>query len=211
MSDIVALGTLPEWIGGVAAAAGLYRGIGGSRAKRAVEFARLLEELTGYSPDDLRAAIEPDDHLAEIVSGAWDAASRSVDGAKRRMLARAAASGILNDAGVRLDDLPHFVRTLADVEPIHMKLLVFIGEPQSPEGATLLSPSGGIPRARLIDCLPAMADSLEPLLALLQRDGLIDNIAIPSAIGTISSEWGITPYGRRFVDFIAADLPPDQA
>lgn len=105
-------GNVPEW-GALAVA--LRSMIASERVSRGADFAVMLEEAAGLSPDDLLRAVEQSHEHAELLATAWDAASRAPDERKRRLLARAAAQGLTAD-GAEIDDVPLFVRTLDDLD-----------------------------------------------------------------------------------------------
>jgi hypothetical protein len=205
--DLVQLGTVPEWVAAAIAARAVYGPIGRDRLRRAVEWAEQLLDLTGLSAEQLAATLDQSEQLTDLVATAWDAGSRAVNDSKRRLLALAAAAGIVGDENVSIDDLPLFVRTLDQVDAIHMKLLILLGEPVRQEGEALLSISGGTPTGNLVARWPAIEDTVDPLMALLNREGLIRDVSIPGGIGHTGPEWRMSPYGERFVLFVNAGAP----
>jgi len=200
MADLVSLGDLPEWIGDGVAAIALYGGIRGARARRALTFCRDLENATGFTADQLRDFLENHDELSEIAARAWDAGSRAVDERKRRLLARALAAGFVGDETVALDDVPQFVRTLDQVDPVHVKLLGVICAPRTIQGLTV---TGAVGWELMAEAWPGILQNYDPLVALLQREGLIRDVAIGGGgLGSGEPMWSVSNYGERFVCFV---------
>jgi hypothetical protein len=206
-SDVELWGAvLPSWLAGLSGTVAAIQGIGARREDSARRWAEHFEELLGLTPEEVRERLAADATTAELVDEAMVTGARSVDDAKRRLLARAAVAGIKGDEDVRIDDLPLFIRTLADVDAVHMKLLRLVNEPMLQEGKAILSNSGGAPIDNLAARWPAIADTIDPLLAALQREGLIRDVSIPGSIGHSGPEWSVTPYGQRFAQFVSQDI-----
>ncbi len=203
--DLVQLGNLPEWVTAAIAARAIYGPIGKGRERRAVQWAETLLELTGYSPDELAEALERSEETAELVASAWTAGSRAVDDDKRRLLARAAAAGIVGDENVLIDDRPLFVHTLDEIDVLHMKLLVLVGEGvRKVQG---LDVTGGWSHEAIIGAWPAIAGSLEPLVAVLNGAGLIYDTSASGFDGFSQPQWNVTSYGQRFAGFVRTGAP----
>ncbi len=45
------------------------------------------------------------------------------------------------------------------------------------------------------------------MISLLNREGLTRDVFIPGGIGHTGPEWRMTPYGERFVQFVATGAP----
>jgi hypothetical protein len=205
--NLVQLGSVPEWVAAAIAARAVYGPIGKDRLRRAVEWAEQLLDLTGYSAEELTTTLERSEELTALVATAWDAGSRAVNDSKRGLLALAAAAGIIGDENVSIDDLPLFVRTLDQVDAIHMKFLILLGEPVRQEGEALLSISGGTPTGTLVSRWPVIENTVDPLMSVLNREGLIRDVSVPGGIGHTGPEWRMSPYGERFVQFVDAGAP----
>jgi len=201
--DIVSsMGDPAAWAGDLISLASLAMSIRAGRRDRAADFSRSLEKDTGYTGEQIGEILQRVDELAELVATALDAAARSVDQRKRRVLARAAAIGILGDESVRVDDRILFVRTLEELDVVHMQLLNLIS--QDP---------GDYPNAgrhwtheAIGKAWPGVAESVDPLVATLSSSGLI----VDSLLGTLDYPgpgWRPTPYGARFAAFVAAADP----
>ncbi len=205
--DLVQWGNVPEWLEGLAATGAALGGIGARRQRSAKQWAAHFEALVGMAPDELRRRLENNDVAAETVAAGFSAGARATDDSKRKLLARAAAVGIMGDENVTIDDVPLFVRTLDDIEAVHMKLLRLVMEPVAPVGVGLLSASGGTPTESLASQWPAIAETIDPLLAALVREGLVRDVSVPGSIGTIGPEWKVSPYGERFIRFVLTGAP----
>lgn len=201
-ADIVqSIGAGAEVFGGAMAIASYVRA---GRAERAEHFTRMLTELTGYSPQELGERLEGVENLQELVATAMDAASRSTDERKRRLLARAAAVGILGDESVRVDDRVLFVRTLDGVDVPHMKLLVLLtGTKRTVQNIVV---TGCWSNDEIVERWPGVAESLDPLLAVLENQALVRGASSGNVFGG-SELWNLTNYGARFVDFVRAGEP----
>jgi hypothetical protein len=104
----------------------LFSGLTARRAERVAEtLTDAAEELGGDAAEQLRrfadAAASDEEYqelLARTLTIAQDAAMRD----KRRALGRALANA-LDDAGTRIDGEIAFVRMLADLDPVHIRVL----------------------------------------------------------------------------------------
>lgn len=181
--------------------------IASKRVSRAADFAVMLEEAAGLSPDDLLRAVEQSDEHAELLATAWDAASRAPDERKRRLLARAAAQGITTD-GAKIDDVPLIVRTLDELEPVHMKLLEVLRTVRVVQNGSLRV-MGAMTTKQVVEEWPEARESVEPIMAMLIREGLVLDVSVTQeATGFGGSLWSLSPYGERFYAFIVRDDGP---
>lgn len=191
MGGLVQLGNVPEWIQGAAEAGALYLAVRGRRQAQAVDWARQLKELSGLSEEELRRLVEDNPVIAEIVGRAWEAAAETASDDKRRLLAKVAAAAIRGDATAQVDELQTLLRTVIELDPHHVTLLVAIGQ---------------IPGAN-VDQLtarwPSSPDLLFPALSALQRAGLVSQAY--QLIGGPQENRHLTSYGRRFLDFLLID------
>ena len=203
--DIIqALGNPAEWGGDVLGLASLINSIMVGRRNRVVDFAREVEKQTGYTPDRIGELLEDMEDLQELIAEAMGYASRATDERKRRLLARAAAAGITGDENVRVDDRVLFVRTLDQVEVPHIKLLVLLaGVKRTVQDIVV---TGHWAREEILTAWPAVADSLDPLIAKLEGEALIRNTPSANAFGG-GDAWNLTSYGARFVEFVRVGEP----
>ena len=200
-------GNLPEWGSDFIALTALVKSMQPGRLERAEDFAKKLETATGFTGEQIGEVLRRAEEVAELVATALDTASRAVDERKRGLLARAAAAGILGDETVKVDQSILFVRTLDLVEVPHMKLLVLIAQEPRLYNSGAVRVTGGWMHQDILTAWPGVADSLDPLVAVLQREGLIQDVSVPGAIGGVTPAWSATRYGERFVDFVATGEP----
>ncbi|MBA2892352.1 hypothetical protein [Nonomuraea soli] len=104
----------------------LYERITTQRVKRVTEtLADAAEELGGDPTEQFRRLTEAaasDDAYQELLARTLTIAQDSAMRDKRRALGRALANA-LDDMGTRVDSEIAFVRTLADLDPVHIRLL----------------------------------------------------------------------------------------
>jgi hypothetical protein len=186
---------LPVWLGGsaeaVSAATALWLGIRSVREKGAQTWPKLLTEVSKLSNDELRTVIESHPWVAEIVGLAWEEAARTSNEQKRRLLARVAAAalryGPLRD---KIEPLPFLIRTVANLEPPHIQVIVDIATAASIEG------KAGKDEERDWSRRINLGSLVIPISAQLQREGLIEQSG---------STWNITTYGWEFLAYLADD------
>jgi len=192
VADLVSMGDLPGWVAAVAGSASLYQGISKRRTERAIEFAETIQSETGLTPEQLRDAVERNEQGAELLAMAWDAATRTVDQRKRRLLARAAKAGILNEKHVAVDELPLLIRSINEIEASHMKLLSVIGGFQQSRANSY---------RRVVRTWPGVRETFEVLIAGLEREGLIRTERI-SQFPIVDQRWRLTNHGIAFIEFV---------
>lgn len=183
MNIVPYLGNLPENLSLV------FSGVALHRARRVADFDSQLFASTGITPDRLKQAVDQSERIGDLLVAAVVVAAGCEDRERRRWLARAVVEGI--EDGVSIDDAQLFVQTMRDVGPLHMRLLALI--PQS--GGCMSIQQMGL-------AWPDAVGTLEPLKALLDREGLIEDmgLGVDNVFGTGS--WGLTPYGHRFLTFV---------
>ncbi len=203
---------LPVWIQAAGqagefavAATSLYLGIRNSRQRAALEWASLLQELSGLTPDQLQSIVEDTPAIAELVGTAWESAARSAAIEKRWMLARAVANAIKSPPDEEIDPYPQLVRTIGHVEFSEAKLLTIVARPRPGEGKYAFTRlEGALTRTDLQREWPGAANLLAPMLAVLESEGLIDDVAA----GTWDYDqpaWRLSGYGRRFLELLPGD------
>lgn len=182
--DIVPyLGNLPENLSLV------FSGVALHRTRRVADFDAQLFGSTGITPDRLKQAVGQSERLGDLLVAAVVVAAGCEDRERRRWLARAVVEGI--EDGVSIDDAQLFVQTMRDVGPLHMRLLALI--PQS----------GGCMTIQQMELAwPDAVGTLEPLKALLNREGLIEDMELGMGNVLATGAWGLTRYGHRFLDFV---------
>jgi hypothetical protein len=180
-------GDVPGWLQAAGEAGALYLAVRGRRQAQAVDWARTLKELSGLSEEELRRLVEDNPVIAEIVGRAWEAAAETASDDKRRLLAKVAAAAIRGDAAAEVDELQLLLRTVIELDPPHITLLVAISQ------------HGGSPE-QITASWPSRPELFRPAVAALDRAGLVAQT--PENFGGPAWEWHIGSYGDRFLAFL---------
>jgi hypothetical protein len=186
MGGLVQLGNVPEWIQGAAEAGVLYLAVRGRRQQEALDWAATLKQLSGLDDEQLRRLVEDNPVVAEIVGRAWEAAAETASQDKRRLLAKVAAAAISGDAAAQVVELQLLLRTVTELDPPHITLLVAIG----PGGGTV---------PLIATKWPADPILFGPAVATLARADLAEQ---PVELSGYPPAWQLTGYGRRFLAFL---------
>jgi hypothetical protein len=193
---------IPVWLGGSAEAvsaissvAALAIGIRNARLQGARTWPALVEEISELSADELRAAVESHPWVAQVVGLAWEEAARTSSEQKRRLLARVAVAALqYGPLADKVQSLPFLVRTVANLEPPHIHVMIAI--------AIAISPDRDWDPASKSEYRPLENEALGPLAlpiyGQLQREGLIEKNG---------GMWRITEYGWEFLTYLAKDDP----
>lgn len=191
-------GDLPSWI----EASGVLVAVGDTlrrrQRERVVDFSQTVADIIG-DPDRL-VAIGESDELLDIAEKGFHAAARARSADKRWLLAKVVASAVAgDDARIEVQDV--YLDTVEALEPYHIRLLVTIATPR--RGGGQLAGSrlvGAITEDELAERQPDDRHLVRPLLAALEREGLISDVAV----GTLDyrAAWSLTGYGRRFLRFL---------
>lgn len=174
-------GNIPAWI-----SAGLA-GYSLKKSSRAEQFFLELQ-AAGLDAKKIADAVSQAERFGDLLEDATEVALRSTDGDRRTILARAYAAGI--EGGLAIDDLQFFIRTMREVDPIHMKLLRAIQQ------------RGSVSDQQLLVAWPEAASMLKPMRALLDREGLIEDVSLGISTSYATGSWSITDYGHRFLTFV---------
>jgi hypothetical protein len=175
------MGSLPDW---AAAATGL---IALHRTHRVEHFFNELN-AAGLNAENLADAVRQSQRLGDLLLEAANGSAGCEDEQRRVLLARAFASGV--EGGVEIDDAQFFIRAMRNVEPIHMKLLRLISE--------LAGPSS----QRLEAAWSEAAPMIGPMRAVLDREGLVEDVTLGISNAYATGSWALTGYGHRFLDFV---------
>ena len=188
----------------IATAGQLYLGVRTARQDAAEQFGRLLDAMLDMPAEQVAERLGHA-RLAELVGYAWEAAARTASEEKRWMLARIAVAGLRGETDdAEVDPLPLFLRTVEALDPPHLRLLVLIATPKPGTGQmTGTALEGFLRAADLEELWPGAKGLIKPLLAVLERENLIEN----RAIGTWDYEpaYGISAYGRRFLRYLPGE------
>jgi hypothetical protein len=196
------LGNVPEWLQGIAGAAGVYAAAQQHRQQQALDWARELEVLAGLRPEELRQVVEDNPVIAELVWTAWQAGADTASDDKRRLLAKVAAAALRGDADAKIDDLQLLLRTVMDMDPIHITLLVLIGQLEltDPKASDPIDQRAG--RDELEGAWSGDPELLDPALSALTQAGVVHSVL---DFNGAARGWKLTPYGRRFLDQLLVD------
>jgi hypothetical protein len=195
----------------------LLRNLTGRRVERVTEtLTYAAEELGGDAAGQLKrladAAASDEAYqelLARTLTLAQDAAMRD----KRRALGRALANA-LDETGTKVDDEIAFVRMLADLDPVHIRVLKIMSRrPQHLDQIAVQMNAADDPKAvrqwyewSIIATDPGLEGSVYGALRVLERHGLIwdhGEQLVPSP-HRMQTEYEISPYGDYLIDRLAA-------
>lgn len=200
MGSLVELGGVPEWAQAAVEAGALYLAVRGRWQEQAVDWAKELERLSAMTTEELRRAVEASPALAELVGLAWEEAARTASEDKRRLLAKVIAAALRGDSDVLVDATEFLLPTVIALDPAHVALLVVIATPQVMQEARPGGTAGmTVDRKQMTSRWRASEDLLDPALAALEREGLVDGKrGLGGGVGT----WTLRPYGARFFHFL---------
>jgi hypothetical protein len=128
--------------------------------------------------------------FARTLTIAQDTALRN----KRRALGRALAAGVMGD-DARIDEELLFIRAVADVDEMHIRVLArMVNPPDMPPGWSA---------SKIVQADPGLTDGVRALLGTLELHGLIAAVVPGRPIqgpGAGQTFYNITESGRRFLD-----------
>lgn len=139
--------------------------------------------------------------LARTLTIAQDTALRD----KRRALGRALASGIAGD-DAKIGDELLFVRAVADMDTLHIRLLALIaGEGISPGKQSGSVFHGGWSLAAIVARDPGLGKAIPALLAILESNGLVRRLQSSTPWQGAIAAYDITAMGRTLLERLAAE------
>ncbi len=129
---------------------------------------------------------------------------------KRRALGRALANA-LDDTGAKVDDEIAFVRDLADLDPVHIRMLKIMSRrPWHLDKVALQMNAADDPRAvrqwyawSIIEEDPGLKDSVWGALRVLEQHGLIWNRGEQLTPVGMQTEYMISGYGDYLIERLA--------
>jgi hypothetical protein len=187
------------------------------RAERVAEtLTDAAEELGGDAAEQLRRfadAAASDETYQELLARTLTIAQDTAMRDKRRALGRALANA-LDDTGTMVDDEIAFVRMLADLDPVHIRVLkVMSGRPKHLDRIAFQMNAADDPKAArqwyewsIVAADPGLQGSVHGALQVLERHGLIwdrGEQLVPPPHG-MQHEYEISPYGDYLIDQLAA-------
>jgi hypothetical protein len=203
-------GNVPEWLQAAASAASLYSAVREGQRENAITWPEQLEEFSGLTSYELRRTVRDNPDFAELVWHAWEAAANTASLDKRRLLARVAANALRGDAEAEVDAQQLLLRTVTALDPIHITLLVIIGQLEDRDSRSHNPEERRAERAAMEARWPSAPDLMDPALAALEREGLAYSVLDFSGA---PRGWKLRPYGRRLLDHLLIDdggWPPAQ-
>jgi hypothetical protein len=146
--------------------------------------------------------------LARTLTIAQDTAMRD----KRRALGRALANA-LDDVGTKVDDEIAFVRMVADLDPVHIRVLKIMSRrPEHLDQVALQMNAADDPKAvrqwyewSIVQADPGLEGSIGGALHVLERHGLVwdrGEQLVPHP-DKMQHEYEITPYGDYLIGQLA--------
>jgi hypothetical protein len=136
-----------------------------------------------------------DDQRLRLTLETVQAASRTLWGAKVRLLGRVLADGLGDNT--RLDDAGFLAATINDLEPPHVEVLAYVFQKVTQPGTVVRT-------SDIMAELPHLGEPTLAILATLSRHGLIGQ---PGGVwGTsdveVNAGWAPTVFGRRVLDLL---------
>jgi len=142
--------------------------------ERAAWTLKLSADMAGLTPYQLAARVREDPRLLRLATAVLEAAGDTVLEAKVRRLAALLAEG-LRDLDAADVSMLH-VSVVADLEVPHLHVMELLSQ-QPPPSDTANSPARGWDRGQLLIELPSLGATVDIVLAVLSRHGLIFNVA----------------------------------
>ena len=178
--------------------------IGSRRAKSLEDFLRQLQLESGKSAEALIAVMEKEDLFSEIVERGIESAVRSASASKRQLLGRVVVSALSGTGFASPERHLLLIKTVDAIEPVHVQLLVLMACPTPGEGE--LAGTGWEGRWTEQDILrkwPELSGVVRPILAVLDREGLVDSSAQSTFGGTGIDNFAPSAWGRLLLTFLA--------
>jgi hypothetical protein len=169
--------------------------------RNANSWLRLLNDAGGITIDDLREALESRPAAAELFTTALEAASKTAQQQRHRLLAGIVAAG-LKERDAELDALLVLEQAAERLTDAHVRLLLLIeANPQEIIAGTPGGPAG-VTDEYLTALWPVVAELVVPLRSSLLREGLIRDIAVGS--WEYHGRWVIDAFGTRLLNHYRA-------
>jgi hypothetical protein len=194
----------------------VFSGMTERRVKRVTEtLTDASGELGGNPAEQLRRfadAAASDETYQELLARALTIAQDTSLRDKRRALGRALASA-LDETGTRVDSEIAFVRMLADLDPVHIRVLKIMSRrPQHLDKVAAQMNAADDPKAArqwyewsIVEADPGLEGAVWGALRVLERHGLIGDrgeMLVPH--GGRQHEFEITPFGDYLIERLAA-------
>jgi hypothetical protein len=215
---LTAAGRALAWfLGGAASVGGpLGAAVGGGLASAASDaFTRMMQRRLGRFRSDVAEQIDLADlveavaispRVLDLLLDAIEGASQTEWEAKRLLLARAVAQAARDDAFI--DEASHLIKAARAIEPPEARLLALLNDLPPPghpaDQRKTIEPSASREALRAQSPTPELLDRL---LGTLIREGLARDV---SGQYDGASTWGISSFGKRFLNWLEAAPEKDQ-
>ncbi|MDT4941027.1 MAG: hypothetical protein QOJ34_1116 [Pseudonocardiales bacterium] len=164
------------------------------RARREANVVSTLDAVAEMSHLSLREVgdrIVEDERLLHLGSRVLEEAARIAEDERRRALARTVANAIADGDVVEVEAV--VARALIALEPPHVQVLARLSHPQP--GSSAAFARWPIYSLKMLEeCLPGAVEVLDPIMAVLEREGLV---FAKGSTHFAKREWTITDFGRR--------------
>jgi hypothetical protein len=196
-------GAIAEWGGDLIAMISLVRA---NRQGRANDFFRVVENESGKAADALLELMEKEDLFSEIIERGTEAAGRSAHEAKRRLLGRVVAGAIVGTGFATPDQHLLLIKTVDAIDPVHVQLLVKLATPIPGAGEFAGQRlEGRWTENEILVQSPELGALGRPVLAVLEREGLVDKIGVTSFDGHNQSGFAPSAYGRLLLTYLGPE------
>jgi hypothetical protein len=156
--------------------------------------------------EQMLGEIAADDRLILLFGDVMRTAQRAADEVDAQALGRALADGVIRDDDAELDRAEWVIRTLGDVQPVHLRVLEHMSHPvpqweesSFPDRRFRYSVNG------LRAELPSVGQLMDSVIAVLSRNGLVVQAGTGSGLTPSFSPdvWEITETGRFLLAYRA--------
>lgn len=178
------------------------------RARRYERAGRVLAdaaEQRGIEPDELVEDLMSSEDGEELLLAAMRAAEDAAFEAKAKAIAVALADGSIAETvnGLRFETL--IERALAQLDAVHIAVLEGFQSTIDAmyQGRAVTSPDLALTRIQLGERYSTIGDGLDPIVAALQREGLLRSLEQSTGIGhQPPNAWQLTDFGIRFLNLM---------
>lgn len=164
------------------------------RARREANVVSTLDavaEMCRLSVDEVMDRVVDDERLLHLGGRVLEEAARIAEDERRRALARTVANAIADGDVVEVEAV--VARALIALDSPHVQVLARLSHPQP--GSSAAFARWPIYSVKMLEeCLPGAAAVLDPIMAVLEREGLV---FAKGAAHFADREWSITDFGRR--------------
>ena len=161
-------------------------------------------ELSGMSPAELHVWAVHDDARLELLTATVQAALSTLDQVKVRTLSQVLAEAVEDDAKLDLSAL--ITRSLADLEPSHIRVLKAMCTETAPRGDSDEPIAQGTWLQSALEVrFPHLGEGILPIMATLEQHALVDGrgYAGTRRDGGADPAWNLTNYGSHVYAYLS--------